>query len=124
MDRLRSFKNGEMIVDEDDLLPRVKDDRFNLFDAGDIRVNENVVLSTLHTIFVREHNRMVKVIKKINQFLSDDQLFQGGRNYVIALLQKITFKDFLPIMIGPKAYSEMIGEYKEYNSSVNPNIAN
>lgn len=94
-----------MIVDDDNLLPRVKDDRFNLFDAGDIRVNENVALSTLHTLFVREHNRIVKVIKKANPFLSDEQLFQGGRNYVIALLQKITFKDFLPIMIGSKAYS-------------------
>ena len=37
--------------------------------------------------------------------MEDEQIFQGARNYVISLLQKITYEDFLPIMIGPKAYS-------------------
>ena len=66
MKRLRSFEDGKMLVSEGNLLPRILNDRFNLFDAGDIRANENVVLTTLHTLFIREHNRIAEEIKKIN----------------------------------------------------------
>lgn len=89
-----------MITDTLNLLPRVKNNRFNLFDAGDIRVNENVILTSYHTIFVREHNRMTKVLLQINPSMDDEELFQAARNYVVGLLQKITFEDFLPILIG------------------------
>lgn len=60
-----------MILDQNNFLPRVKEDRFNLFDAGDVRANENVVLTSLHTIFVRQHNRLAKEIKQINQLMTD-----------------------------------------------------
>ena len=53
MKRLRSFENGRMILDERRFLPRVGEERFNLFDAGDIRVNENVILTCFHNMFVR-----------------------------------------------------------------------
>ena len=49
-------------------------------------------------------------------------MFQLARNYVIGLLQKITFYDFLPILLGDLKYYEEIGTYKGYNSSENPNI--
>ena len=42
-----------MKVISNDLLPRIEGDRFMSFDAGDIRANENLILTSLHTIFVR-----------------------------------------------------------------------
>ena len=39
----------------------LNDDDF--FMAGDVRVNENIGLTSLHTIFMREHNRQATQIK-------------------------------------------------------------
>ena len=44
-------------------LPGIKPEE--LFLAGDIRSNENVLLSALHTLFVREHNRLCDLIINI-----------------------------------------------------------
>lgn len=43
---------------------------------------------------------------------------------MIGVLQKITYKDFLPLLLGPQAFEKYIGKYNGYKSSVNPNIAN
>lgn len=56
--------------------------------------------------------------------MSDEEVFQTARNYVVGLLQKITMDDFLPILIGKKAFSDLIGQYDGYKTNVNPNIAN
>lgn len=32
--------------------------------------------------------------------MNDEEIFQAARNYVIALLQKISMEDFLPILLG------------------------
>lgn len=49
-------------------------------------------------------------------------MYNIAKNYVIGLIQKITYNDYLPILLGPKAYKEMIGDYKGYNSSINPTL--
>ena len=36
------------------------------FLAGDTRCSENVNLATVHTIFMREHNRIARELKTIN----------------------------------------------------------
>ena len=35
------------------MLPPLESDSYGQFDAGDVRVNENMLLSTFHTIFMR-----------------------------------------------------------------------
>lgn len=122
--RLRKFEKGEMITDNLNFLPRVRNNRFNLFDAGDIRVNENVILTCYHTIFVREHNRVASLVLQVNPSLNDEEIFQAARNYVVGLLQKITYEEFLPVLIGQEKYDELIGEYKGYDDTVNPGISN
>jgi len=73
--------------------------------AGDLRANEQPGLTALHTLFVREHNRWCDVLAEEHPAWSDEQLYQEARRRVSALIQIITFKEFLPALLGPLAPS-------------------
>ena len=49
------------------------------FAAGDVRARENPGLSTLHTIFVREHNRIALSMYYKGVSSSDEELYQMAR---------------------------------------------
>ncbi|WP_291991590.1 peroxidase family protein [Candidatus Accumulibacter sp. ACC003] len=67
-----------------------------LFLAGDVRANEHAVLSAMHTLFVREHNRRCDAIKAANPGISGEDIYQRARREVCALMQIITYQEFLP----------------------------
>jgi peroxidase len=71
-----------------------------LFLAGDIRSNENSLLTSLHTIFAREHNRLVDRIAAHQPGLDDEQQYQLARKLVGAEMQAITYREFLPALLG------------------------
>jgi peroxidase len=71
-----------------------------LFFAGDIRANEQIGLTTVHTLFVREHNRLADGINTLYPALTDDQVYQLARRLVGAEMQKITYTEYLPAMFG------------------------
>src|SRR5262249_39198563 len=54
--------------------PLAPDDQ--LFMAGDVRANENIELPSVHTLFVREHNRLADQIHKAFPGLGDEAVFQ------------------------------------------------
>lgn len=89
------------------------------FLTGDVRAAENAALSSMHTIFTREHNRLVAELAARDPCLSDSQLFEAARARVEALMQAITFKEFLPILIGEGT----LAAYQGYDPAVNPGIA-
>ena len=93
--------------------------------AGDLRVNEQSALTVMHTIWVREHNRIAMALKTINPNWGEERLFQETRQIVGAQIQKITYKDYLPLLIGDQL-PELILDYsvQGYNNEVNPNIPN
>jgi hypothetical protein len=91
-----------------------------LFVAGDIRANENVELTNMHTLFLREHNRVADVFHRLHPRWSDDQIYLSARRYVGAELQVITYREWLPALLGPFA----LPPYRGYNPDVNPGIAN
>jgi len=70
------------------------------FFAGDFRVNEQLNLIVLHTLFMREHNRIAIQLATINPRWSDDKIYQEARRINIAEYQHIIFKEWLPIIIG------------------------
>lgn len=92
----------------------------DLFLSGDPRVNENVVLTSLHTLFVREHNFWCGIIGAIKPDFDDYQLYQHARAMVIAEIQAITFNEFLPALLGPNP----LPAYTGYNPQVNPTLSN
>ena len=54
----------------------------------------------MHTLLMREHNRMVDYLKRINPHWNDEQLFQNGRRILSAVNQHITYNEFLPRVLG------------------------
>ncbi|CAN5467779.1 hypothetical protein BH09PLA1_BH09PLA1_34110 [soil metagenome] len=78
-----------------------------LFLCGDVRANENVGLTAMHTVFMREHNRLVDVISAQQPTLSNEQKYQLARKIVGAEMQTVTYREFLPALLGtsnaPKA---------------------
>ncbi|XP_071089127.1 myeloperoxidase-like [Haliotis cracherodii] len=92
------------------------------FLAGDHRVNENPTLQSMHTIFTREHNRIAKKLKALNCHWSDEITFQEARKIVGAIIQKITYDEYLPIIMGEEAmtkYGLPIGSGSTYANVYN-----
>jgi hypothetical protein len=93
-------------------------DPSTLFVAGDVRASENPALSTLHILFVREHNRQADSLAAANPSLTDEQVYQLARGKVIALLQHITYQEYLPVLLGSGA----IPDYTGYDANVEPEV--
>ena len=87
--------------------------------AGDVRAAENVALTTMHTLFALEHNRLVTELAEAHPDWSSDDLFNAARMRVEAIVQAITYNEFLPIIVGEDA----IADYRGYDASVNPGIS-
>ncbi|XP_026500801.2 peroxidasin [Vanessa tameamea] len=95
----------------------------NCFVAGDIRANEQIGLAAMHTIWMREHNRIATELKGFNPFWDGDKVYQEARKIVGAEMQVITYVHWLPLILGPEGY-EQLGKYNEYNANLNPSISN
>ena len=117
---LRTSAGGQFLPFNTDGLPNAGGLDRSLFLAGDIRANEQIGLTAVHTLFVREHNRLCDEIRKIDPLLSGEQVYQQARKIVGAQMQVITYKEFLPILLGPDA----IPPYRGYDSQVDPTVAN
>jgi hypothetical protein len=100
------------------------------FKAGDMRASEQPGLAALHTIFLREHNRIVGKLQEINTHWDDERLFQEGRRIMGAMNQHITYNEFLPRIIGLNAMNRYglrvrtEGYSNEYDRTCNPAIFN
>ncbi|XP_061088428.1 thyroid peroxidase [Conger conger] len=99
-------------------------ERGECFLAGDSRVNEVLSLTAIHTLWVREHNRLGNALKSLNPHWSTETTYQETRKIIGALHQIITFRDYIPKVLGPEAFSQYVGTYRGYNSSVNPAVSN
>lgn len=90
----------------------------DLFLAGDVRANEQLGLVAMHTLFVREHNSIAEMLKRENPYFSGEQIYQLARSIVISTIQKITYNEFLPLLIGE------LPEYRGYDQEINPSLNN
>ncbi|XP_055952872.1 peroxidase-like [Argiope bruennichi] len=94
------------------------------FKGGDPRLNQHASLTGVLTIFLREHNRIATILKQMNPHWEEEKLFQETRKIVIAEFQCIIFKDYLPILVGPRILEEFGMTVKDgsngmqYDSSV------
>ncbi|XP_068923478.1 myeloperoxidase-like [Petaurus breviceps papuanus] len=98
--------------------------RIRCFLAGDSRSSEMPELTSMHTLFLREHNRLATLLKSMNPKWDGEKLYQEARKIVGALIQIITYRDYLPLVLGPAAQKKYLPPYRGYNESVDPRIAN
>lgn len=142
MNDLRTFKYGRLRVSSVDgglYLPKLSKSgqcqiphdqhEKKCFVAGDVRVNAHVDLVVMHTLFVRYHNWIASKLSTINPGWDDETVFQESRRIVIAQLQIITYKEYLPVVLGHSAMKTsqlnlQDGENysKSYDESINPEI--
>jgi hypothetical protein len=94
----------------------------DFFISGDVRANENVFLTSMHTLFNREHNRLCdEIVANQPGLLGQDELiYQRARKKVSALLQHITYSEYLPCLLGTSG----LPPYPGYNPSVDAAIFN
>ncbi|XP_071091111.1 salivary peroxidase/catechol oxidase-like [Haliotis cracherodii] len=132
-DNLRLRIDGLLKFENFNLLPTNENEDVcdaPCFDAGDTRRNEQMGLTSMHTLLMREHNRIARTLKKYNPFWSDEILFQESRKIVGAMAQKITYSDWLNIVLDP--FTRSIygidstgpGYANVYDPSIDPSIRN
>jgi len=92
--------------------------------AGDVRANEQLALTAMHTLFVREHNRLVGLLETDFPIWDDEQLYQTARKMVGAELQAITYREFLPALLGKNDPLLPKADDFQYDAQLNPSISN
>lgn len=70
------------------------------------RCNEAGAIGALHIVLLKEHNRIADSLSKLNPEWSDTTLFLEAKRAVIAQIQHITFKEFLPIVLGQQVVTK------------------
>ncbi|TMS40188.1 hypothetical protein L596_006599 [Steinernema carpocapsae] len=93
------------------------------FAVGDDRSNLFIGLGALHTIFLRLHNHVAGQLRNINPRWNSERIFQETRKIVGAYLQVITYKEFVPVLLG-EDFPKLIPPYRGYNPTVNPSVTN
>ncbi|KAG7153626.1 Chorion peroxidase-like 1 [Homarus americanus] len=144
---LRAYHDGlllsQVTLDGRELLPPSNDredgcnvqDQYNYdrfcFISGDTRVNEQILLTILHTVWARQHNLLAITLKDLNPDWNDEILFQEARKIVIAQIQHITYHEYIPSILGPtfmkhlKLSPQMEGNHTtDYDELLHPCIAN
>lgn len=100
-----------------------------IFAAGLEHSNATIGNALLNTIFLREHNRVARLIAAQNDRFSDEQVFQITRNVMIVLLLKVVLSDYirhisplnLPIEFQP-GFAETQHWYRTNRISIEFNI--
>lgn len=103
---LRSF-DGDGTLKSQLLGAGGKLEEYMLFDehqkgwhAGDERSAETVPLSVMHTLFHRNHNYWAREVRKRNPYWSGDQVFYKARQLSVVELQRVTWEEWLPAILG------------------------
>ncbi|WP_165229541.1 peroxidase family protein [Aquisphaera insulae] len=109
-----TFPAGPLPVDNEGINPAS-----SMFVAGDVRASENVQLAALHALFVREHNRLADRYHAENPGWDDETTYQSARKMVGAMLQFITYNEFIPALLGADA----LPAYSGYRADVDPRVS-
>ncbi len=127
---LRAYEGGRLEVqagpDGVALLPDASQLSHPIFDgvlpgegfaAGDVRARENPGLTALHALWVNEHNAWADRLAEAHPDWDEQALFEGARAAVETLIQKITYEEFLPLLLG-----DALPAYAGHDPAVDPQV--
>ena len=128
---LRSGLNGKMLVNSNtsafdkEMLPVID----GVVTAGDVRARDMPGLAAMHTLWMREHNRIATEIKALAKIpLNDEDIFQSARRILVAEMQSVVFSEYLPVVLGEQAMIkyglQLPTEFSTYRNDVDPSITN
>ena len=95
--------------------------------AGDSRAIEMPGLAAMHTVMMREHNRLALLLGQVCCDEEDEFVYQRTRRIVMAEWQNIIYGEYLPLLLGPEAmqkYHLSVDKRSAYSPKVNPAIRN
>ena len=113
--------DGEFNSKIDPDAPFMADDTRTLkkyYVAGDVRANENPLLASYHTLFVREHNRLAEKFAIDHPEWDSEKIYQEAKKWNSAFFQSIVYNEWLP------ALGIKLPAYSGYKENVNPSISN
>ena len=90
--------------------------------AGDLRANENVALTSIHTVWARNHNYHVDNLEKQGFDGTPEELFQAAKIINEAEYQRVVFDEFADALIGGIKGSGEHG-FDDYNPDVDARIS-
>ena len=88
---------------------------------GDHRSRVHPCMTTLVTIFLRNHNHIAENLEKIHQDWSDEKLFQEAKKINTAVYQNIVYTQFLNALLG-KSNNATLDNSDSYNPEVDGTI--
>ncbi|EAU41988.1 peroxinectin precursor [Fulvimarina pelagi HTCC2506] len=97
----------------------------NLLDhyiAGDGRANENFALTSMHTVWARNHNFHVETLMEAGFEGTSEEFFQAAKMLNEAEYQRVVFDEFADFLIGGIRGSGSHG-HDEYNPDVDARIS-
>lgn len=98
--------------------------------AGDFRVNEQINLVVIHTLFMREHNRIASSFQRSHPDWDDERLYQEARRVTVAQYQHIVYNEWLPVILGNNfmrlygLFPLSSGQSFDYDDNFDPRINN
>lgn len=145
--QIRSFKDGllkfsdnrrnleQPLTDEDTLLPLAteKTHKFcisnetnakkgSCFMAADSRVNSNPYSIAIYTLFMRNHNRLARLLKAKYIDWKDERLFVEAKYLNQLIYARIIYNEWLPEVLGTKTMLDVLNvgrKHRQINKNSN-----
>ena len=90
---------------------------------GDARGDVHAGFTLLHTVFLRNHNNLAEKLHQKHQDWNDEKIYQEARKINAALMQHITYTQYLDVLLGegkyfPKKLIKSFSNFFLYFSSI------
>jgi peroxidase len=118
-DSLKAPDHAHLLMSSGDNLPIVN----GSFQAGDVRVAENDYLTSIQTVWAREHNHQVDKLQAEHPGWSADQLYQQAKAWTTAEMQDVAFNEWLPHILGGRGLDKYQGYDSHVDASLTPEFA-
>ena len=133
--KLRSFDKGRLksvhsegldklpVADSNDIhcVNSIQDTK-NVYMCGDYCCVDGDPMTYIHTLFLRFHNSIAMGLNELNSHWTDELVYQETRKIVGAIMQKITYQDYLPKIFTGDYFDAFVQQYRMYNDTLHPQL--